>query len=166
MKHLRYLSYVLRHKWHVFVACRGMGVPLWQSVIHDASKFSRAEWGPYVNWFYGRELVTEPEYTNQKAAFEKAWEHHWRNNPHHWDRYVGTSHEGGLVPFVMPDCYVREMVADWIGAGRAMGKPDIIGWYIQNRARMVLCRETRELAERYLETYFMYPLTAKLMEPT
>jgi hypothetical protein len=42
--HLRYLAYVLRHKWHVLIACRGLHVPLWQAIIHDWTKFLPCEW--------------------------------------------------------------------------------------------------------------------------
>jgi hypothetical protein len=51
--HWQYLRYVLRHKWYVFLACRQLGVPLIQSVIHDWSKFLPCEWFPYVRYFYG-----------------------------------------------------------------------------------------------------------------
>jgi len=56
--HLRYLAYVLRHKWHVFIACRGLHVPLWQAIIHDWTKFLPCEWFPYVQRFYGAAQVT------------------------------------------------------------------------------------------------------------
>ena len=41
LPHLRYLSYVLRHKWYVLWAGLWLGVPLWRLLIHDWSKFSR-----------------------------------------------------------------------------------------------------------------------------
>src|SRR6476659_9088742 len=75
--HLRYLSYVLRHKWHVAVAGWALGVPLWRLIIHDWTKFTPAEWGPYVRGFFPAAQAVDP------AAFERAWEHHWSRNPHH-----------------------------------------------------------------------------------
>lgn len=53
MPHLRYLWYVLRHKWYVFQAGRVLKVPVWQLLMHDLSKFTPAEWFPYVAYFYG-----------------------------------------------------------------------------------------------------------------
>ena len=47
--HLRYLGYVVRHKWFVFRAGLRTGAPLWRLVIHDWSKFTPAEWGPSDN---------------------------------------------------------------------------------------------------------------------
>ncbi len=50
----------------------------------------------------------------------------------------------------MPETYAREMVADWIAAGRAQGKPDTAAWYAAHRERIVLAAETRALVERLL----------------
>lgn len=41
--HIQYLWYVIRHKFFVFQAGLRLGVPLWQLLIHDLSKFSPAE---------------------------------------------------------------------------------------------------------------------------
>lgn len=55
--HLRYLRYVLLHKWYVLkagIVINGWSIPwLWRLLVHDLSKFSRAEWTPYVRQFYG-----------------------------------------------------------------------------------------------------------------
>lgn len=154
MPHLRYLRYVLLHKWYVFRACRWLGVPLWRALIHDWSKLTPAEWGPYVRRFYGgRGGVLDK--TADPQEFKDAWRHHWERNPHHWEYWLGvhTRHiPPGQAAYPMPDTYVREMVADWYGAGMAQGKPDIQGWYEANKDRMLLAPETRCQAERLLAT--------------
>lgn len=38
-----------------------------------------------------------------------------------------------IKPFPMPDRYRREMLADWIGAGKAYGNPNTREWYLQRR---------------------------------
>jgi hypothetical protein len=43
----------------------------------------------------------------------------------------------------MPDVYRREMLADWIGAGRAVGKPNTWEWYEANKDKMKLNPDTR-----------------------
>jgi len=44
----------------------------------------------------------------------------------------------------MPEKYVREMLADWDGAGRAItGKSDPGAWYDRNGAKMILHPKTR-----------------------
>lgn len=151
--HLRYLAYVLRHKWHVFIGGLRLGVPPWRLIIHDWSKFTVAEWSPYVNRFYGPRppVLASTGYMHQTgddAAFDAAWLHHWATNPHHWQYWLDQS-EGNPTP--MPETYVREMVADWYGAGMAQGKPDIVGWYQANKHKMNLHEGTRMLAEKLLE---------------
>ena len=127
---LKYLRYVLVHKWWVFYAgVRLGGIPIWQLFIHDWSKFGAAEWKPYVDFqpYHGK-IETAPE--DIKLAFNAAFEHHLSVNPHHWKYWNGVE-----IPLV----YTREMLADWYGAGRAIsGKIDVAGWYEKNKANMKL----------------------------
>lgn len=50
----------------------------------------------------------------------------------------------------MPDCYRREMLADWRGAGLAQGTPNTAAWYEKNKDRMTLHTETRQWIEEQL----------------
>lgn len=50
----------------------------------------------------------------------------------------------------MPDVFRREMLADWYGAGKAMGKPNTIEWYRDNREKMKLHPDTRAWIEQQL----------------
>lgn len=80
--HLRYLWYVLRHKWFVLLAgLRLGGIPLWRLIVHDSSKFSPAEWGPYVERFF------KPA-PWRRDRWERALIHHYNHNPHHWQYWV------------------------------------------------------------------------------
>lgn len=56
----------------------------------------------------------------------------------------------GLFPQPMPDVYRREMLADWRGAGAALGFPDTKDWYLKNRDTMILHDETRRWIESAL----------------
>lgn len=202
MAHLRYLRYVLCHKWHVFLGGLRFGVPLWQLIIHDLSKFSRAEWGPYVRRFYGGRAGVEDKAADTEE-FKRAWEHHYTHNPHHWDYWIqpirddtslligdyvwGVADNAPLLGIIvasreatgsppsnyrvktqtdefwagnfelhdrvlpMPECYIREMVADWYGAGMAMGKPDIKGWYQSGKHYRTMHPDTLARAEQLLE---------------
>jgi len=142
--HLRYLSYVVRHKWFVFRAGRKTGAPLWQLLIHDWSKFSLAEWTPYVRSFYG----SQPPTDETKRAFDAAWLHHQHRNPHHWQHYLLREDSGNLKTLPMPAKFVREMVADWMGAGRAItGKWEVTEWYAKNRETIQLAPSTQYDAE-------------------
>lgn len=150
--HLRYLAYVLRHKWFVWQAGRHTGAPRWRLLVHDASKFSRAEWGAYVARFH-----TTPQDAEHKRrirrAFDAAWAHHQAANAHHWEHWVDVGPDGGRTPRAMPEAVVREMVADWAGAGRGItGTWDVACWYAANAARLCLHPSTRQLAEHVVAT--------------
>lgn len=137
-KHWKYFKYVCRHKWFVFLAGLKTGAPLWRLIIHDYSKFSKAEWSPYVESFYSGRPREET-----KDAFQKAWLHHLHNNPHHWLHWVLMNEDGTRTAFDMPHHFVLEMVADWFGAGRAItGSWDLTEWYTKNRENMNLTPQT------------------------
>lgn len=138
--HLQYAGYVARHKWFVFVAGVKTGAPIWRLLIHDWSKLSRAEWGPYVRSFYGKQGRT-PEV---REAFNAAWLHHQHRNPHHWQHWLLREDSGDTRILPMPPKLVREMVADWMGAGRAItGKWDVRSWYEKNSTTIKLALSTR-----------------------
>ena len=161
LRHLKYLRVVLTHKLYVYRAGVRLGVPRCRLIIHDASKFSRAEWTPYVNRFISGRGGTEDKDADT-AAFKLAWRHHWQNNPHHWEYWrstsddpapgrgwpVGPSINGSLE---MPETYVREMVADWIAASKAYtGSEDIRPWYEKTKDRQVMHPRTRSLVEELI----------------
>lgn len=164
-KNRRYLWYLLRHKFWVFVYGIRLGIPL-LALMHDQSKFDPEEWGPYADWFYGYEggpyapHQSVHDYTQRKLDFIEAFQHHWMRNKHHWQYWCATIHwdtdghgysmlHDEANPRPMPDRYRREMVADWMGAGRAIsGRNDVLAWYIKNQGGIMLHAETRAWVER------------------
>jgi hypothetical protein len=154
-RHFKYLLYVLRHKYFVFVEGRKLGVSTWTLIIHDWQKFTLAEWGPYVLSFYGPWKYKErPQWLVE--AFDRAWLHHIHYGPHHWQYWLlimDTAVEGDPKVLRMPDRYVREMLAAWRGAGRAItGEDNTKGWYLERRERFkrVLHLDVREWIEEEL----------------
>jgi hypothetical protein len=159
MKHLKYLSYVLRHKWFVFVECYKLGI-LWRGIVHDLSKFLPSEWFPYVEYFYGDFGVknqcpakwTERESHQVKKNFDYAWLLHQKRNKHHWQWWLLQNDSDGLIILDMPLKYRKEMLADWIGAGIAItGKREVESWYLENKDKMRLHPDTREWIEEQLD---------------
>jgi hypothetical protein len=154
-KHLKYLKYVLRHKWYVFQAGLKLHVPIWQLIIHDWSKFTPSEWKAYVDYFYDRKAdywmyMFDKDY--QQLAFDKAWLHHQHKNPHHWQHWVLRQDSGATLVLEMPERYVKEMVADWMGAGRAInGKMEVGSWYRKNKDKILLHEKTRFLVELIIQ---------------
>jgi hypothetical protein len=149
--HLRYLSYVIRHKW--FVLCAGLktDAPIWRLLIHDWSKFTLVEWFPYVEQFYGPGLTRDTAQAvrdRRQSNFDTAWLHHQHRNPHHWQHWVLRQDDGALKVLEMPESFAREMVADWMGAGRAItGEWGVRAWYEKNRWKIQLHETTRRLVE-------------------
>ena len=159
MKHyLRYFQYVVRHKWYVFLECYKLGVP-WLGLIHDWSKFTPTEFGPYARSFYNpdgslRKVWDESGYYDPvriSAEFGVAWLHHQKANKHHWQYWVLIEDEGGDKILSMPSRYRKEMLADWHGAGRAItGKKDTVNWYKKNKRKIQLHPNTQAWIEHEL----------------
>lgn len=174
--HWNYLKYVIRHKWHVYQASRITGASRFRGLIHDWSKFLPCEWFPYVDNFYADKPVpahgdernfgglspVECEYIikSRNRAFDHAWNHHQKANKHHWQYWVliNDSDEPKYQPMQMPEKYVREMVADWVGAGIAItGRMEAGSWYAKNKDNMVLHEISRGQVEsiiRVVEEYY------------
>lgn len=127
-RHIAYLKYLMRHKWFVFQAGLKTGAPLWRLIIHDWTKFLPSEWGPYAATFYAKDGSKRYSPT---PDFNTAWLLHTRRNKHHWQYWNLRMDSGEIVPVQMPDAYVREMVADWAGAGRAItGRWEVSEWWL------------------------------------
>lgn len=147
---VKYLKYVLKHKWFVMVAGRKIGASFWLTLIHDASKFLPSEWLPYSRTFYkpdgSKQYVETPE-------FNMAWLIHQHRNPHHWQYWLLKEDSGKLVPLPMPEKYALEMIADWLGASKVKtGKMECASWYEENKRNMVLHKNTQDLIESIILT--------------
>jgi hypothetical protein len=167
-KYLKYLSYVIRHKWYVFKACLRWGL-IWRGLVHDLSKFLPSEIVPYANWFRGEYgLSFSPTLSDAltkhaiwkldlhyecKRAFDEAWLFHQHRNPHHWQYWLLRKDDGSLQAMEMPDIYVIEMVADWVGAGTALGKPDTWAWWKANEEKIHLHLNTKAKVITLLKGY-------------
>lgn len=158
MKYLKYLNYLLRHKWFVFVECARLGIP-WRGVVHDLSKFHLDEFLAYTEFFYGDKPPTQQKegyrhVAGKNTAFDFAWLLHQKRNRHHWQFWLLPQDDGGVKTLEMPDRYRREMLADWIGAGRAQGHgnqpKECQTWYLKNLNNMKLHPHTRRWVEEQL----------------
>jgi hypothetical protein len=157
--HLAYLKYVLRHKWFVFWACLKTGAGIWLGLIHDLSKFLPREWFPYIKQFYNSDGTKKPSIRDASGAydpaaqpkeFQEAWLNHQRNR-HHWQAWVSIGDGGKLTPILMPKRFLRELIADWMGAGMAQsGKTDPKAFYETNKSKMIFHDQTRQDLEEML----------------
>lgn len=148
MKHLKYLNYLIRHKWFVFLAGIKFKAPLWRLIIHDWSKFLPSEWFPYAESFYGG-YKERPQHV--KDAFDSAWNHHQKRNKHHFQYWVLIEDSGAIKPLEIPEKYLREIASDWSGAGRAItGKWEVWSYYQKVKDKTLLHPKTRQLFEELL----------------
>jgi len=160
-KHLVYLSYLIRHKWFVFIAGIKVECPIWQLIIHDWSKFTPSEWSGYVNHFYvvkkhGCKVDGKlcEECSEMEIAFDYAWLHHYNHNPHHWNGWILRGN-GKVKILEMPDKYILELFADWMGANRTInGKWKCLsGWYAKNKQDIHFAPETKKKVEELFARY-------------
>lgn len=160
-KHLRYLRYVLAHKFWVCAAAVKMKMYPWEFprlwlrlVVHDWSKFLPSEWFPYVESFNGGyEWKERP--ADMVARFDRAWLLHQKRSDHHWQSYSLQQDDGTIVAVEMPESADLEMLCDWAGAGRAInGKWNLAEWYWFNEKKIRLHPATKTVVEGFIKHFF------------
>lgn len=153
---MKYFWLTLKHKWFVLLAgLKVGGIPFWRLLLHDLSKLTPMELPHYQRQFFGK--------ADDPLGFIRCWVRHQNHNPHHWEYWIPrTGHNRCTPPYPdgepvpMPEWAVREMVADWMGAGRAYtGKWDNLHdwtWLRKNLPEITphLHRETRDTLCRVL----------------
>ena len=104
---------------------------------HDESKFSEEEFEPYAEYFYGS--------GDNDFEFEQAWKHHWQNNEHHPEYWLGED---------MPYIYILEMLCDWGSFGIEKGDITELVDYYYSKAKddedKNLSDATKEIIEEIL----------------
>ena len=81
-------------------------------VRHDISKFSEEEFTAYRAKFYP--VLKSPELYD---CFDPAWEHHKKENSHHWESICNEEKgKGGLV-----ERNIVHMIIDWTAMGYKFG---------------------------------------------
>ena len=137
------------HIRYVREAGEKIGVLPEQLAKHDLSKWSVAEFRGYAMHFKGGGAPDE---------FATAWLHHIHANPHHWQHFLfpdgytpkGSGVENGAVE--MPKHYALEMVADWMGAGKAYtGDWDMTDWLQKNIPRIRVHSKTAKYLREVLD---------------
>ena len=104
---------------------------------HDESKFSEEEFEPYAQYFYGDK--------KESIEFDNAWKHHWMNNEHHPEYWLGED---------MPYIYILEMICDWGSFSIASGNMNELSDFYYNKAiddpEKNLSEATKEIIEDLL----------------
>ena len=117
----------------------GIDIDVFDDLIkeHDESKYSEEEFEPYARKWHLDGIKT-PEY-------EAAWEHHWKNNEHHPEYWLGED---------MPYIYILEMICDWGSFSIASGDMKELSDFYYNKAKddpeKMLSDATKEIIEDIL----------------
>jgi hypothetical protein len=135
---LKYLLYVLEHKWNVFKIAMGKGMFV-HAFTHDLSKLTGSEFWAYAGYFY-------KDKEKYKHRFEMAWRHHYYNNPHHWNHWIDPQGK----PMEIPLKYIQQMVVDWEAMSLKFGDT-AKEYYLNNKEKIKLTDKTRTILENELE---------------
>ena len=105
---------------------------------HDESKFSEEEFEPYAQKWHGNGEET--------LEYKEAWKHHWINNEHHPEFWLGED---------MPYIYILEMLCDWGSFSMKSGDLRELSDFYYNKAKddeeKNLSENTKVIIEEILE---------------
>ena len=139
-------EWLKKHKIYFKVDFGNMSLLEKNIANHDLSKWSDEEFEPYAKYFYqGKQ--------NEKE-FDKAWNHHQKTNPHHWQYWVlmkdNPTKEFECIP--MGDEYIVEMICDWWSFSFKEHKlENIFDWYDENKKNIKFHPDTKKKVEKLLD---------------
>jgi hypothetical protein len=150
-KYDAYLDYLERHRRFVLEEAAQLCVSD-RGVRHDLSKYEPDEFDAYAEYFYGIWRVENvPAPADVQERFDYAWMLHQKRNDHHWQYWLLREDDGAMKVLPMPELAMREMLADWRGASRAItGTDNTPTWYAKNAANMLLHPATKAWIEVHL----------------
>lgn len=151
-KYWKYLVYLLKHKYWVFIGGLKNNVPFHLLVLHDLDKFLPYMFVAFSKNYYG----TDEEKNENGIAYYRAWNDHQKRNKHHIEYWICLNPYSFSDNFEMyleiPLVYVREMIADWYSAGISKkGKVDLHYWYDTHKDFMKIHPKTKKAIETYLK---------------
>jgi hypothetical protein len=134
---------ITKHKWYVYRACKDLEIG-WRGIKHDMSKFSFKEFIPSARYFQGTSSPIDAE--KKERGYSIAWQHHKGHNTHHWQYWLDNN-GSEIVPVKMPFDDLLELIADWIGAGKAYNKEkwtedEPLNYWNKNKDRMIFHKDT------------------------
>ena len=160
----RYMRYVQKHRIRMADAYKEMLtcpevmnlgnevlIMLKQRVVfHDITKFKAEEFDAYRKNFFP---ISKKEKEDNLENFEKAWQHHYDNNLHHWQhrRYNTEFNKNDPEQVVN----VLENVCDWLAVGYTY-KNRPYQYYEKHKEKIELCPEEKEFFE-----YIIYSVDKK-----
>ena len=113
-------------------------------VLHDISKFKAEEFDAYRKHFYP---ISKKEKEENEEAFNRAWQHHYDVNAHHWQhrRYNTEFNKNDPEQVVN----VLENICDWIAVGYTY-KNRPYQYYEKHKDIIELCPEEKKFFEHII----------------
>lgn len=146
---------VIIHRFHVYRA--GMSLiknPVVNKILevdeldfelnllnHDLSKFSDEESYGYIDMII---------YNTESHLSKTAWLHHKNFNEHHPEHWLDVDKDMKVTPVPIPDIYILEMVADWVGAGVTYGST-LEEWGPKNVPNITFHEDTKKKVYQILK---------------
>ena len=158
MNCLKHFIKICKHKYWVGYYCFKAGIP-WRGIKHDMSKFSPIEFWESVKYYSGTSSPIDA--CKKDKGWSKAWQHHKGRNDHHYEYFVDNLDNGGTA-IQMPFINVAELIADYLGAGRAyMGEnfsyqAEYEWWFNKKKKPLLMHPQTKKFIDLVL-----YNLTQK-----
>lgn len=154
-KFFGHLKTVFTHKYYVFKYACKLGIPI-RGFFHDMSKFSPTEFWESVKYWQGNRSPIDA--CKEENGWSACWLHHKGRNKHHYQYWIDGIDEGGK-PIKMPMKYVKEMLADFLGAGNAYSKDKFTyaseaQWWEnkkKNCPNMIIHPETKKFIDNFME---------------
>lgn len=155
MKEQEYMNYIEEHIANVKTVFQKYGNRLCKELHinkfelerniykHDMSKFSDDEFNAYRNYFYP---CTDEEVN--KEEFNKAWEHHYRNNPHHPEYWKTDDNIQD-----MPNIYIAEMLCDWEAMSMKFNN-NTYEYYLKERDKNPFSENTKKILDVIVKKLF------------
>lgn len=153
----KHFKKVCVHKYWVFRYCLKAGIPV-RGLLHDLSKFSPTEFLESVKYYQGSSSPIDA--CKKEKGYSEAWMHHKGRNKHHYEFWQDNFDNGG-VALEMPLKYKKEMICDFMGAGRAYyGKAFNMQkeyeWWLNKRSKPLAMHEKDKT---FLDDFFEMCIT-------
>lgn len=117
-KFTNHLKTVMTHRKWVRHYCFKAGM-YWQGLTHDLSKYNPTEFLESVKYYQGNRSPIDA--CKEDKGFSQAWFHHKSHNKHHREFWT-DNYDKGTSCIPMPKQYAKEMLCDFLGAGRAYSR--------------------------------------------
>ena len=146
---------ILHHKKLVARFCFEAGL-YGQGIRHDLSKFMPEEFMTGVRYYQGTSSPIGQE--RRTRGYSSAWLHHKARNKHHWEYWVEFRDDGTEYYVKMPMNFVKEMLCDWLSAGKTYNpktwQQDYpLKYFLAHESYYKLNPETKAFAIKVLEMF-------------